>query len=466
MGSKDSKRTGAVPAQPERRVTGQLVLLTVVLILTLCAGTISQTALNAMFTGIATDFGVPLGLGQLVTTVYMLVLGITVPAITYLMRRFSEKALALIAIAILLAGGVLDLMAPTFPVLVAGRVLQAVSAGIMLPMMTSVVMIEFPPSKQATVMGVAGIALGFAPNIGPTIGGFLVMEAGWRSFFAGLTVLSLVLLLVCAAFVKPRGLNHPDAKLDLISFLLSSIGFGLLLVGTTNMSNMHPAHPLVWAPVVGGFVVLALFVRRQLVAKDPLMSMEVFKSKQYVAGFASLCLLNASFMGITLILPLFMEGVWGGTAFQAGLALLPGTITALALNPLSGIMTDKAGARPTVMAGSVCLALGAVSMVFLTEATPFWAILAMQLVRSAGVSLLMSPMTTWSMAKLPLSIMVDGSSASSAVRQVCASVGTALMVFAVTLGPAVGQVCAFQIAFGISAVLAVAVLAVNAATVR
>lgn len=168
-----------------KRVQTQVIVLIAIVILGSCLGNLSQTALNAMFSGMAADFGVQMELGQWVTTLYMLVLGITVPAVTYLMRRFPLKNVVLAALLLLVVGAAIDVVAPSFEVLVAGRALQAVSAGITMPMMISIVMTSFPRDKQATVMGIAGIAMGFAPNIGPTIGGWMIGFAGWRSFFCG-----------------------------------------------------------------------------------------------------------------------------------------------------------------------------------------------------------------------------------------------------------------------------------------
>ena len=168
-----------------KRAQTQVIVLISIVILGSCLGNLSQTALNAMFSGMAADFGVQMELGQWVTTLYMLVLGITVPVVTYLMRRFPLKNVVLAALLLLVIGAAIDVVAPSFEVLVAGRALQAVSAGITMPMMISIVMTSFPRDKQATVMGITGIAMGFAPNIGPTIGGWMIGFAGWRSFFRG-----------------------------------------------------------------------------------------------------------------------------------------------------------------------------------------------------------------------------------------------------------------------------------------
>ncbi len=445
----------------------KVIVMIAIIICNCCLGNLSQTALNAMFSSIAPDFGVEVGVGQLMTTLYMLVLGITVPVVTYLMRRFSIKHLVLISIGLLCAGSIVDMVSCSFTFFIVGRVLQAISAGIMMPMMMSVIMISFPPGQQATVMGVAGIALGFAPNIGPTIGGWVVIEFGWRMFFVFLLVASALLILVTITLIDTEKNPHQDAHFDVFSFVLSSIALCCLLMGFTNVSNYELHHPFVWVPLVVGIGVLWAFIHRQKQSKYPLIHMEIFDSQHYRVGFWSLNLLSGCFMGITLILPLFVEGCWGGTALQAGLALLPGTIAALFLNPLAGVLTDKIGVRPVVLVGSLCLAIGSVWMAFVYEGMPFWLLLVMQSVRASGVSLLMSPLTTFAMSTLPKDIVVDGSSWSSSIRQACASLGTAMMVFAITLGPAFGSVeLGYQLAFGVSALFAVALAILNFVKIR
>ena len=159
-----------------------VVLLVSIVMLGSCFGNLSQTALNSMFAGMAQDFGVDAGVGQWVTTLYMLVLGITVPAVTYLMRRFVLKNVIIASLILLVFGGVVDAAAVNFPMLIVGRILQAVSAGITMPMMMSIIMTSIPSDRQATAMGISGIAMGFAPNIGPTIGGWMIETSGWRSW--------------------------------------------------------------------------------------------------------------------------------------------------------------------------------------------------------------------------------------------------------------------------------------------
>ena len=459
---------GAQAGSTREHVSVQIIIPVVVIILGSALGNLSQTAMNAMFGGIAADFHVDMALGQWVTTLYMLIIGITVPLVTYLMRRFSLKGLILFSLLLFLAGCVVDIFAPTFVLLLIGRALQAVSAGILMPMMMSVIMTSFPPNKRATVMGVAGIAMGFAPNIGPTVGGYLITASGWRSLFVILAFIMVALILFAQACITrpPRIKRH--VSLDAPSLVLSALGFGFLLLGFSNASDTGATLVSIWIPVVVGVIGLVLFILRQKRIDDPLISMEIFASKQYTIGFWASNFLYASFMGITLIVPLFIENVWGGTALEAGLALLPGTIAALFINPLAGYLTDRYHARPVVVFFGACLALGSVSMAFIDQATPFWVILLLQGIRACGVSGLVSPLTSWSMEGLPGKLMTDASSFSTAVRQAIASMGTALMVFMITFGGQVfgSALLGFQLALGLSGLFAVVMFVMAIARVR
>lgn len=449
-------------------VGSYIIIPVVIIILASALGNLSQTAMNAMFGGIAIDFKVDMALGQWVTTLYMLVLGITVPAVTFLMRRFSLKGLIVFSLGLFLAGCIVDIFATSFIVLLAGRVLQAISSGILMPMMMSVIMTSFPPNKRATVMGVAGIALGFAPNIGPTIGGYLITTSGWRSLFIILAVIMALLIIFAYVSIKPGPHIERRASLDVLSLVLSAIGFGFLLLGFSNASDTGSTIITILVPLVVGAVSLLLFIKRQKRIDDPLISMDIFRSKKFMVGFWASNFLYTSFMGITLIVPLFIENVWGGSALEAGLALLPGTIAALFFNPLAGFLTDKLHARPVVLFFGACLALGSIAMAFIDAATAFWVILLLQGIRACGVSGLVGPLTSWSMEDLPGELMTDASSFSTAVRQAVASMGTALMVLLVTLGsqffgsPTLG----YQMALAFSGVFALLLFIIVVARVR
>ena len=437
-----------------------------IVVLASASGNLSQTAVNAMLGDIMLQFGLTVDLGQWLTTSYMLVLGITVPVATFLSRRFSVRRHVFIALAFFLVGAVLY-----FGVLLTSRVFQAISTGMLMPLMQTIAMTRFPRGRQATAMGVAGIAMGFAPNIGPTIGGAMSFSLGWRSFFVLLVVIMLALAAAAAVAIKPSAAPDKSARLDVVSLAQSTLGFGGLLLAFSNASSFSFESPFIWAPLVLGALFLVLFVRRQKRVNDPLISMDIFASRQYRAGFIAQNLLNASFMGVTLIVPLYVEGLCGGTALEAGVVLLPGTVAALVLNPLAGVLTDKVGVRPVALVSGAFLATGAVLMSFLDADTPLYVTTLCQAVRAVGVSGLVGPLTSWSLAQLPRPIVADGSSFCISARQACASLGTSVMVFLIAVAGAsaaglANPALAYQLAFGFSAVMAVATLGFIVAKVR
>lgn len=435
----------------------QVYALFAIVMLAGAFGNLSQTAVNAMMPGILGEFGVDVGLGQWLTTSYMLVLGVTVPVATFFSRRFSIRQHVFIALGFFCAGSLLDCIAVDFWMLLGGRVLQAVSTGLLMPLMQTIAMTKFPTDRRSTAMGVAGIAMGFAPNIGPTIGGAMIFSFGWRSFFYLLLAAVIVLAAATALCIAAEKPADGAAKLDAVSLMQSTLGFGGLLLAFSNASGFALTSPFIWVPLMLGVLFLVLFVRRQNRVADPLINMGIFKSRQFTSGFMALNFLHASFMGITLVIPLYIEGLCGGTSLDAGIVLLPGTLAALILNPVAGALVDRIGIRPVVMVSGVLLAFGSIIMVFVGENTPLFVTMLFQAFRAFGVSGLMAPLISWSLADLPRSIVTDGSSFCIAVRQACASLGTSAMVYLITVvsPTAATPALAYQLAFAFSAVFAV-----------
>lgn len=447
---------------------GHVYALFAIVVLATALGSLTQTVMNSMLEGVDADFGVTAAVGQWLTTAYMLVLGVTVPAVTWLSQRMPMRALVLTALGVFVVGAAVSGAAPCFEVLLGGRVLQAVAAGITLPVLQSIAMTRFPAGQNATAMGIAGIAMGFAPNIGPLIGGALVDSLGWRSFYVILLGILAALVLATVLLVPRSPAPARDARLDAPSLVLSTLGFGGLLLGFSEASSLGAAHPVVWVSVAVGAACLALFVRRQRRVDDPLIDLRIFDSRRFRASFVAQNLLFASFMGITLIVPLFVQNLQGGTALEAGIVFIPATVAALLFNPLAGFLSDRVGVRRVTMVAAVLLAAGSLAMAFMDAGTPLWLMTLMQTVRGIGVSSLIGPFASWGLSKLPREVVMDGSAFFATARQACASLGTAAMVFLVTAAPSLGVAAAvgYQLAFGLSAALAVGVLAVTALRVR
>ena len=427
-------------------------------------GNLSQTGLNAMLPSTMIEFGVEVDVGQWFTTGYMLVLGVAVPIATFLMQKLNDRQYMLLGFGLFAAGSLLDFVAPEFFSMLLGRILQAVSVGLLIPKNQTICMTKFPPGKQATAMGIAGIALGFAPSVGPTVGGAMDSAFGWRSFFLLLFVLSATLIVLTFVVVRRPASGDGDARFETLSFILSTLGFGGVLLGLSQASTYGFASMWVWIPVAVGVVCLFLFVRRQRHVEYPLMDLRIFESRQFNAGLMAAVFLFACYMGVTLVIPLYVQDVLGGTSLDAGLVTFPTVFTAILVSPLSGILADKTSPRFSALIFGTFLAVGAVLCCFVGDDTPLWMLSVWQTLRAIGVSGLIGPLLTFSLAGLKGPLIGHGSSAQVVIRQVAATFGTAIMVFCVAaLLPfaadgAIGAAVPYQVAFAFSALMGIASL--------
>ena len=429
-------------------------------------GNLSQTGLNAMLPTVMAEFGVEVDVGQWLTTGYMLMLGVAVPLATFLMQRLNDRAYVLLCYGLFAAGAIADWVATGFVVMLAGRVLQAIAVGLFIPKNQTISMTKFPPGRQATAMGIAGIALGFAPSVGPTVGGAMDYAYGWRSFFVLIAVLSLVLLALALPLVKGGEATNESAQLESVSLVFSTFGFGGVLLGLSQASSYGLKSPWVWAPVIVGIVFTVLFFLRQRRVANPLMDLHIFESSQFNWGLIASMFLFACFMGVALVIPLYVQDTLGGTSLEAGLVTFPTVFTAVLVNPLSGILADKTSPRLSALLFGTFLTVGSVACVFVGDHTPLWLLSIWQTIRAIGVSGLIGPLLTYALAGLKGPLVPHGSSAAVILRQMAATFGTAIMVFCIaallplSASGAVGSAAPYQVAFGFSAVMSLLSMAV------
>src|SRR5699024_1808402 len=131
-----------------------------------------------------------------ITTGFMLVNGVLIPITAFLMEKFSTRQLFLTAISLFAAGTLICGIAPGFEILMTGRIIQAIGAGIIMPLLTTVVLALFPVENRGGAMGLIGVAIIFAPAVGPTLSGFVVQNYSWRGLFSVIFSFALVKIIL------------------------------------------------------------------------------------------------------------------------------------------------------------------------------------------------------------------------------------------------------------------------------
>lgn len=409
-------------------------LMAFILMLGAFIGLFGETALNMALTNIMEEFSVKPALAQWLTTGYLLVLAILVPISALLIRWFTTKQLVAFGILVSLVGAVLAGLSPNFTILLIGRLVQAIGTGLILPVMTNVMLLIFPIQKRGVVMGIMGLVITTAPAVGPTLSGVIISTLGWNYIFWISAILYAVLFFLAMAYiVNVSEITKP--KIDVLSILLSTIGFGGLIFAFSTMAEEPFTSPLVWGTLLVGIVALVLFSVRQMTMAQPMLNLRVFKYPMFTLGTLILFLSILIILATAILLPLYLKEALLFGAAIAGLMLLPGNAVNLILTPIVGALFDRIGARLFVIVGSVFVLIGNIIFITVISATtPGWQIMVAFIVFFIGLSMVTMPAQTNALNQLPREFYADGSATQNTLNQVAGAAGTALAITLFTAG--------------------------------
>lgn len=406
------------------------LLVVVLLIGTFCT-VLNQTLLTTAFPALMKAFDISASSVQWLTTGFLLVNGIMIPISAWLINKFSSKRLYLTAMTIFLIGTITCFIAPNFSTLLIGRLIQAAGVGISMPLLQNIMLSIFPPEKRGSAMGMAGIVIGLAPALGPTLSGWIIDHYTWRDLF-GMVIPIVILVLVLAIFLMKSVIQLSNPSIDVLSALLSTVGFGSLLYGFSSVGNDGWGSLKVIGFLIIGVVVIGLFVWRQLHLEHPFLELRVFKSPTFTIAAILSGVVNMAMVGAEMVLPLYIQNIRGESAFHSGLMLLPGALIMGLMMPITGAIFDKHGAKRLAISGMLILTAATLPFAFLTQETPVTMIVILYAMRMFGISMVMMPVTTSGMNALPMKLISHGTAVNNTFRQVASSIGTAVLISILT----------------------------------
>jgi MFS transporter, DHA2 family, lincomycin resistance protein len=401
---------------------------------------LNETIMGVALPRLMADLEITAATAQWLTTGFLLTMAIVIPLTGYLLARFPLRNVFLSAMSLFALGTLVAALAPGFGMLLTGRVIQASGTAIMMPLLMTTVLNIVPATHRGRMMGVISIVIAVAPAVGPTVSGLILSVLDWRWMFWLVLPIALLSLALGALWVR-NVTETREAHFDVLSVVLSALGFGGLIFGLSSIGESASGHaPVpVWIPLVSGAVSLAGFVARQLFLQRTdaaLLDLRVFRSRAFSLAIALVVVVMSALFGSLILLPIYLQQVLGMDVLAVGLLLLPGGILMGVIAPIVGSLFDRFGPTPLVVPGMIVAALALWGMTTFDAATTTGWIIAIHVTLNLGLGFVFTPLLTSALGSLPQALYSHGSATVGTMQQVAGAAGTALFVTLMSVGAA------------------------------
>ncbi len=395
--------------------------------------TFNETFLNVAFAPIMADLGVDVSTVQWLATAYMLGAAVMVPVSAFAYRSVPTRPLFVGTVALLVVGSVIGALAPSFPVLLAGRIVQALGTGLLIPIGMNITLEVAPREKLGTYMGIMGAMTTLGPSLSVIVAGVLLAAFSWHMLMAVFAVLSAACLVFGAVMLGDIAkLTRP--KLDAPSVALVGVALIGLMYGVSTVFSGSIA-VAVGAAVVGA-AFLVLFVRRQKRLEQPLIDLRPLSVRPFAVGVVVNMLSLVTIFAMNIIVPTYLQSVLGMDSLVTSLALFPAIMLSCVASPLAGRVYDRHGARVLLPVGFLLIGVFAalVSVFISTGSVLVIALLYIPVI--CGSALIIGPVQSFALSHLDPELNPHGVTVMSTGFQIAGCIGSSLFtgVYAAVLG--------------------------------
>ncbi|TYL45940.1 multidrug efflux MFS transporter [Nocardioides sp. BGMRC 2183] len=408
--------------------SGKTPLVIVLMVAATFVVILNETIMVNAIPRLMADFGVSERSAQWLSTVFMLTMAAVIPVTGWFLQRVTTRTAYASAMITFTIGTAIAAVAPTFEVLLAGRVVQAAGTAVMMPLLMTTLMTVVAPQDRGRVMGNVTLAMSCAPAMGPAVSGVILELGSWRLIF--IFVLPIAVLVGLWGMRLLENVGEPTAgRPSWLSVALAAGGFSSLVYGLSKLGTGSAAQPVafivVGAALVAGFAIYQVILQR---TDSPLLDLRALRHRTFTL---SLVLMSAGFMaflGSMILLPLYLQTLRGLTELEAGMLVMPGGLAMGLLGPQVGKLYDRFGSRPLVIPGAIGMvtALGLLTQLALD--TPFAVVLAIHVALMICLAMVFTPVFTLGLGDLPPHLYSHGSSLLGTLQQVSGAIGTAALI--------------------------------------
>ena len=332
------------------------------------------------------------------------------------------------AMSLFFMGTLIGLIAPSFSILLTGRIIQGMGSGIMIPLMQTILFLIYPKEKRGYAMGLAGMVINVAPAIGPPLSGGFIKYFAWRSLFL-ITLPIAGLIIVCIILFMRNVTKQRETNVDILSILWSTVGFGCLLYGFTQWQEVGFVHVSTIISLIIGALTLSLFVLRQLRLQTPILEIRVLKVPLF-SLVAFISVLGFSLLIATeTIIPMYVQNAQQMSAYYGGLIVMPGALTLAVMSLFAGKLFDKYGGKNIAVIGFILLSLSTIGFYLLLGLhTHFMVTVILFMLAMGGVALINMPLMTAGINALPDDLIPHGTSVINTIRQFGGTLGLTFII--------------------------------------
>lgn len=429
-----AENTGsATPQEAENsgdKLDARLVKLGAIVVCGAFLSAMDATIVSVALDSVGREFSAPISSLQWVAAGYLLALAMVVPVTGWAAERFGARRMWLFALSLFVVASALCGAAWSVESLIAFRLLQGLGGGLIPPLAQILLVRAAGPRRIGRVMTMVSVPTQLAPIVGPSVGGLLIHDLGWRWIF----YVNLPIGLVALVFAW-KGLEKDESggggRLDVLGLLMLSPGLTALLYGLSVVEETPSGFgsAKVLAFVGGGVALLALFVVRALRQRDlpPVVDLRLFGNRAFALSSGLLFLLGATLFGAMFLLPLYYQQVQGHDALRAGLLLAPqgaGTVIALAL---AGALVDRFGPRYIVLTGIVLTVAGTLAFTQAGPGSGDALLIGSLVLRGLGLGAVATPLTAAAYRGLPKDAVPRAAGALVILQRIGGSLGTAAL---------------------------------------
>ena len=353
------------------KVPAKLALSVVAACLVSFCGLITETAVNIAFPAVMSTFDVSTEMVQWLTTGNLLVVAMITPLSAFLQKRFKLKQLFIFGTMRFVVGTVAAIFSPNFTFLLLARLIQGIGTGVGVPIAFCIILEQIPFEKVGTYMGYGALVSAAAPALGPTYGGIINQNLGWRYIFVILIPVLIITLIL-------------------------------------------------------GIVALILFVNHCRKCENPLIDMSIFKNIPFVCHLVAFFLINAIMLGTSFLLPNYLQVALLCESMIAGFMLLPGAGLNALMGPFSGAALDKIGAKLPILLGTGLMTIGILLFTVFGRNLNTGMIIGFYIIFGIGCGIAFGNTMTVGNLRLPVQQKAYGNTCFNTLMQFAGAVGTSV----------------------------------------